>query len=258
MCSVNGFDDLAQRMGDLYDTAAKRGFGLQTLPVVDCRTEAVNTVYLRPTGVDRTITPLVDEELLAVGTYDASGATNTINRTLMLTMEAAVERATALIRQSPDVKCIVPVNGAALHDKDTATQFTNYCRSYARHLSQTLIFEVVCISGSNAMSYLDEIAIILYPFCLTYSARITPKTQDLRLYATCNYSGIALDLKDKPWPMKAVGSYFDDLVRRSEQHRLKAYCHGLGSPELADAARQAGVRYLSGSGVNALFGLMAA
>lgn len=249
------FGNLAQQMGDLYDAAARKGFDLKPVPVFDTRNDLVNTLYLRPTGVDRTIRPLEDEELLAVGTYDASGIGNTITRTMILTLEAAIEIIPAFLKLSPDLKCIVPLNAAMLHDRHTASLFTTFCRTHARHLAPSLIFEVVNITGEQVMSHLDEIALILYPFCLTYSARIAPKTQNLRLYASCNYSGIALDLKGRPWPMKAVGGYFADLVSRSEQHRLKAYCHGLGTAELADAARQAGIRFISGPGVNDLFGL---
>lgn len=247
-------DTLARQIGSLYDDAARKGFDLKPVPVFDTRNSVVNTLYFRPTGVDRTIRPVEDEDLLAVGTYDLSGG-DPIARTMMLTLEAAIEKIPAFLRLAPDVKCIIPVNAALLQNRDTASQFTTFCRTHARHLTSALIFEVVNITGDQGMSHLDEIALLLYPFCLTYSARIAPKTQDLRLYASCNYSGIALDLKGKPWPMKAVGGYFEDLVSRSEQHRLKAYCHGLGSPDLAEAAQQAGIRFLSGPGVNALFNL---
>lgn len=247
-------ETLAQQIGTLYDDAARKGFDLKPIPVFDTRHDVVNTLYFRPTGVDRTVRPVEDEELLAVGTYDLSGR-DPIARTMLLTLETAVEKIPGFLKLAPDVKCIIPVNAALLHHRETASLFTTFCRSHARHLTSALIFEVVNITGDQAMSHLDEIALLLYPFCLTYSARIAPKTQDLRLYASCNYSGIALDLKGKPWPMKAVGGYFEDLVSRSEQHRLKAYCHGIGSAELADAARQAGIRFLSGPGVNDLFDL---
>jgi len=165
------------------------------------------------------------------------------------TLDMAAARAGLMVNTGDDRKLIVPVNGSALAHKGIASALTERCREFSRDIAQSIIFEVTNAEDDKSMAVLDEIAIILYPFCLTYSARIKPKTQNLKLYAACNYTGIALHLKDKPWPMKAVGGYFEDLTARTESNRLKAYCHGLGTPELVEAALAAGVRFVSGPGV---------
>lgn len=230
--------------------AAAPGFTVDFLPVYDGREGRVNTLYCRPSG---TTGPdgvaMADEELLAVGTSGRTWRPELTLRVMLQTLEMAAARAGLMVNSGDDRKLIVPLNGSALTSREVASALTERCRQLSREVAQTLIFEVTNAEDDKSLSVLDEIAIILYPFCLTYSARIKPKTQNLKLYAACNYTGIALHLKDKPWPMKAVGGYFEDLTERAERNRLKAYCHGLGTPELVEAALAAGLRFVSGPGV---------
>lgn len=229
----------------------KLPFTVDFLPVYDGREERVNTLYCRPSATGPDGRSIADEDLLALGTTGRSLKPDIVTRTMLHTVDMAAARAGMMVNSGDDRKLIVPVNGTALAHRDIASALTERCRELSRDVTQVLIFEVTNAEDDKSLSVLDEIAIILYPFCLTYSARIKPKTQDLKLYASCNYTGIALHLKDKPWPMKAVGGYFEDLTRRAEASRLKAYCHGLGSPDLVDAALNAGVRFVCGPGVKA-------
>lgn len=225
------------------------GFSMDFLPVFDGREGKVNTLYCRPTARMPDGRFLSDEALLAEGLAGRTVNEALLIKTMLRTLEMAAVRAALLAKTGDGRKIIVPVNGAALAIPAVATAFAEGCRTFIRDLGPNILFEATNMDDEKSMGYLDEVAILLYPFCLTYAARILPKTQNLKLYATTNYSGIALHLRDKPWPMKAVGSYFDDLVKRSEANRLKAYCHGLGSTELVDAALAAGVRFVSGPGV---------
>lgn len=232
------------------DTAReKMPFTVDFLPVYDGRAGRVNTLYCRPSATTPEGGTAADEELLALGTGGRGGMSDVVVRTMLHTLDMAAARAGMMRAGGDGRKLIVPVNGAALARREIASVLTERCRELSREITQALIFEVTNAEDDTSLSVLDEIAIILHPFCLTYSARIKPKTQDLKLYATCNYTGIALHLKDKPWPMKAVGGYFADLTQRTEASRLKAYCHGLGTPELVEAALSAGVRFVSGPGV---------
>lgn len=227
------------------------GFSMDFLPVLDGRENRVNTLYCRPTARLSDGRFLSDDALLAAGLEGRSRTESVVVKTLLRTLEMAGVRASLMAKTNDPRKLIVPVNGSALAIPAIATAFAEGCRTFIRDLGPSIVFEVTNMDDEKSMGYLDEVAILLYPFCLTYSARILPKTQNLKLYATTNYTGIALHLRDKPWPMKAVGSYFDDLVARTESNRLKAYCHGVGSLELVDAALAAGVRYIAGSGVKA-------
>ncbi|MFA7429658.1 MAG: hypothetical protein WCZ23_05855 [Rhodospirillaceae bacterium] len=224
-------------------------FSMDFLPVLDGRESRVNTLYCRPTARLPDGTFLSDDTLLSSGMAGRTVNDALLIKMMLRTLEMAGVRAALMAKTGDTRKIIIPVNGAALAIPAVAAAFADGCRTFIRDLSQSILFEVTNMDDEKSMGYLDEVAILLYPFCLTYSARILPKTQNFKLYATTNYSGIALHLRDKPWPMKAVGSYFDDLVKRSEANRLKAYCHGLGSVELVEAALAAGVRFVSGPGV---------
>lgn len=227
------------------------GFSMDFLPVLDRRENQVNTLYCRPTARLSDGRFLSDDALLAAGLEGRNPNESLVTKTMLRTLEMAGVRATLMAKTQDPRKLIVPVNGSALALPNVATAFAGGCRTFIRDHGPSILFEVTNMDDEKSMGYLDEVAILLYPFCLTYSARILPKTQNLKLYATTNYSGIALHLRDKPWPMKAVGSYFEDLVARTETNRLKAYCHGVGSLELVDAALAAGVRFISGPGVKA-------
>lgn len=218
-------------------------------PVFDCRHGVVNTYYACPIlrGPQRSMS---DEDVLVLGTEGRSLSLGLVQRLMTGIVGGALEKAAALTAEGAGHKVVVPINGWALTHREVASTFTDLCRRYRGDVHQSVIFEITNMTNENRLSHLDDIAIILYPFCLTYTARILPKTQDLKHYAACNYTGISLYLKNKPWPMAALGTYFSDLVRRTEANRLKAYCHGLGSVELTGAAREAGVRFLSGSGVS--------
>jgi hypothetical protein len=225
------------------------GFSMDFLPVFDGREGEVNTLYCRPTARSADGTVVADTDLLALGMSATVPRPRLTVRAMLHTMDMAAARAGLMVNAGDPRKLIVPVNGVALARKDIASALTERCREFGRDVAQTLIFEVTNTETGASLGVLDEIAIILYPFCLTYSARILPKAQDLKLYASCNYAGVALHMKDKPWPMKAVGGYFDDFTARTEAQRLKAYCHGLGTPALVEAALSAGVRFVSGPGV---------
>lgn len=224
-------------------------FSMDFQPVLDGREGRVNTLYCRPTARLPDGRFLSDDVLLGAGLEGRTVNEALLIKMMLRTLEMASVRAALMAKNNDARKIIIPVNGAGLAIPAVATAFAEGCRTFIRDLGPNILFEATNMDDEKSMGYLDEVAILLYPFCLTYAARILPKSQNLKLYATTNYTGIALHLRDKPWPMKAVGSYFDDLVKRSETNRLKAYCHGLGSVDLVEAALAAGVRFVSGPGV---------
>lgn len=224
-------------------------FSMDFLPVFDRRDGCVNTLYCRPTACLVDGRRLDDEDLLAIGMTGRTVNEAAVTKVMVRTLEMASVRANLMASTGDDRKILVPVNGAALSRRSIAGVFTEACRTFTREHTERLLFEATNMDDEKSQAFLDEVAILLYPFCLTYSARALPRTQNFKLYATTNFAGIALHLRDKPWPMKALGTYFADLVDRAEKSRLKAYCHGLGTPELVDAALAAGVRFVSGAGV---------
>jgi len=219
------------------------------VPIFDHRHDKFDTLYCFPKMTKADGSLVADDALLGEG----SGG-RVVNEKLLIknmegTLQAGMQKAKQIAASGEDIKIIIPINGLALLVKAVAVEFSNICRPLDDAVRQAVIFEVTNIVDVNRMSFLDDIAIVLFPFCLTYGMRVLPSMRDFSICATCNYSGVALDLKNKPWPAKDVGAHLTNFAKATEANRLKAYVHGIATPELMAAAIEAGVRFIDGAAV---------
>ncbi|MBF0304318.1 MAG: hypothetical protein HQL41_01520 [Alphaproteobacteria bacterium] len=219
------------------------------VPVHDNRDDAWDTIYLRP-RLDRPEGAIEDEALLGLGWEERQRNVKAVTRTMLDVVEAGFDTAYRLIEAGEaQTKVIVPLFGAAFVDKSVASAFTEACKAQPPDVHRRIVFEVTGVGDEVAMSWLDDVAIVLHLFCLSYTCRVTPRSRNFTFHATCNYSGVSLDLANKPWPVDRVGPFLVDFVAKCKIARLRAYVHGVGSAELAAAAIEAGVRFMDGSAV---------
>lgn len=219
------------------------------VPVRDNRTDAWDTLYLRP-RLEGAQGAIEDEALLGLGWEERQRNVKGVTRTMLAVLEAGFGTARRLIDEgASDTKVIVPLFGAAFVDKSVASAFTEACKAQPRAIHEQIVFEVTGVDDEVAMSWLDEVAIVLYLFCLSYICRVSPRSRNFSFQATCNYAGVSLDLGNKPWPVDRVGPFLAEFAVKCEAARLKAYVHGVGTAELAAAAVAAGVRYMDGAAV---------
>ncbi|MEO5336382.1 MAG: hypothetical protein H7841_05760 [Magnetospirillum sp. WYHS-4] len=158
-----------------------------------------------------------------------------------------IKKAEELLNQGSDIKVIVPINGVALTYKPIASEFVRLCKSVPERVWSSTIFEVTNVNNVERMSFLDDIAVILYSFCLTFGARILPTCRDLKIYSTCNYSGVALTMGNRPMDVEKIRPFLRDFAERTERCRLKAYLHDIATPEIVDLARETGIRFVDGN-----------
>lgn len=217
--------------------------------VLDNRTNAHNTWYCLPYRENEDGTRIEDEALLSQGMEGRSIVERIVLDNMLGTIDHALSKAMAIHAESRDEVIIVPINGAALLYKNIATEFTAHCKKVPPAVLQLVIFEVVNSADESTMSFLDEIAVILYLFCLTYSCRISPATPDYTYYATCNYSAVSFWLGNRNWPLAKLSPLLTLMAQKAEKSRLKIYLHGVGSAPIRDAAAQAGIHYLDGNAI---------
>lgn len=220
------------------------------LPVVDTEAGIVSAYYCRPHLGKPDGGILVDEDVLALGTDGQAINDNLVVKTMLATLTAGVAKARKLVLQGSEAKVLLPINGAALIMKQVAAEFANFNRHLEEPVRQSIAYEVTNINDDQKLSYLDDIAIVLYPFCATYGARASLKTANYKVYSACNYNNISINLLDKPWPVQQLETYLQNYANLTGASRLNAYVHGLGTPALAEAAMAAGLRFLSGKGVS--------
>lgn len=151
------------------------------------------------------------------------------------------------LRNSGEVgMVVVPLNARGLILKQVASEFAAACRALDNDLVGRFIIEVCHFPKIVDMSFLDDLAILLYPFSPIYIARPNTGWTDFKLIANCNYQGVAIDLQDKAWPAEKVGPFLAEFVRNARSNRLPAYLHGVGSPAIASAGNEAGFDFLDG------------
>ena len=188
----------------------------------------------------------IGDAILLEGSMGKALETKTLekNITWMMTRTITFMRAARSRGDSPAV--IVPMNSAALRSKEVASAFTQKCREIDQDMKDQFTVEAFNFPKNMSLGYLDDIAILLYPFSPVYIARPNMGWSDFTVLANCNFQGASIDLHDKPWPIEKAQPYLEDFVRNCQANRLPAYAHGMGTPEIASAAKAAGFDYLDG------------
>lgn len=219
------------------------------VPIFDHRQGKFDTLYCFPKMTKTDGSAAADDVLLGEGGGGRVANEKLLIRNMEGTLQAGLHKAKQMAASGDNTKIVIPVNGPALLIKAVAVEFSNICRPLDDAVRQAVIFEATNVVDAKRMSVLDDIAIVLFPFCLTYGIRVLPSMRDFSVCATCNYSGVALDLKNRPWPVKDVSAFLVNFAKATEANRLKAYVHGIATPELMAAAVEAGIRFIDGAAV---------
>ncbi|MBF0248316.1 MAG: hypothetical protein HQL36_09650 [Alphaproteobacteria bacterium] len=190
-----------------------------------------------------------DEMLLSQGMDVKSVNTALVVENMLGTVRRGFAKALAQVNEGNGKLVIIPINGAALVRKEIATEFTAFCKTVPQEVFQAVVFEVTNVSDASAMSFLDEVAIVLYLFCATYSCRISPLTQNYSFYATCNYASVTLALGGQKLPVEKLGPHLQRVSQKAETSRLDVYLHGVPDTETKAAVERSGIRYMDGPGV---------
>lgn len=179
---------------------------------------------------------------------DASADSALLGVNALATIRLAAEQIEVLLAEGSPANAIVPVSAAALLDKDAADPIAAACQALPREIRERLVFEVLGLASSFAPSQADDIAIVLYPCCRFYTARVDPQTADLKLLTACNFAGAAIDLGDQPWPDEVVRPILTTFVENAARNRLTVFVHRIGTPEIIGLAADLGVTYADGKG----------
>ena len=131
---------------------------------------------------------------------------------------------------------IVPLNALALGLTEIASEFTETCREIDDDVRANFVFEVGNFPKKLPLSLIDDLAILMYPFCRYYLARPNVGQLDLKVFANTNFQGVALDFRDKPWPIGKAKPAIEKFFASAQRQRLSTYLHGVGSKEILEAA----------------------
>ncbi len=225
-------------------------FKCDFIPVIDAMTGETMAYYCRPSGPGADGAALSDEAFLASGSKEdqsldaAPAITN-----MRLTLDAAFQKARELAGGGAGL--IAPINGQGLANETMANIFTSVCQENGKDAVGDIVFEVTNASDQATMDFLDELAVVMFPFCKAYTARVPLDVPDVKVYCTCNYAGVAIDLENKPWTGEEVGDRLAALVQMAEGANLKAHVHGIGTEEVLSIAQAAGAHLIDGDAVSA-------
>lgn len=164
----------------------------------------------------------------------------------------AVERIGELAAEGAMTQVLVPIDAAILLDAQAAARFGEICEALPQDVRDRLLFEVTGLTESFSQAEADDIAIILYPHCHAYIARVASAAADFKLLTTCNFAGVAIDLGGRPWPEDEARPALAAFVEKSVANRLTSFLHGVDAPELVDLARETGVNYADGAALGGL------
>lgn len=187
-----------------------------------------------------------DEALLPIGMNERGVNHAIVIESMVETIKRGVTKATKVFYDGGDQKFIIPVNGSALVHKEIAIEFMSHMKGVTADILKSITFEVTNVSDDSSMSFLDEVAIMLYIFCHTYSCRISPAILNFSYYATCNYSSVAFSLGNKEWPIDKISGPLRRIGLMAEANRLKVYLHGVATDDIKAAALASKIQYLDG------------
>lgn len=144
-------------------------------------------------------------------------------------------------------RMLVRINSLALATSEAAAQVTETFRTLSREERAHIIPEILEFPKSLSLNTLDDITIPLMAFFDTWIAHPEKQQSDFTPFANLNYSGVSLDLFDKPMDLKLASKVIQLFTQRASHRRLPTTIHGLATPQLAKLARIANADVLSGA-----------
>ena len=116
---------------------------------------------------------------------------------------------------------VVPLNAVAVSVPAVATSFADVCREIEGQFSGQLIFEIFNFPERFTLDYLDQLGILVFPFSKYYTARPSPSLIDFKLFANCNFQGVASISRTSPGRRKKSVPIWRNSVNRQN---LTVWC----------------------------------
>ncbi|NQV56131.1 MAG: hypothetical protein HQ503_09765 [Rhodospirillales bacterium] len=234
----------------INDNAASKGITTEFWPLVVSGAPAENLFYCVAELTNSSGKVLRGDDALIAGStervLDQARLTNTVTEVLVNTRKFLKSRSA----DGKSATAVVPINAVALSLDSFATAFAKGCRQIAKNTNGKLVFELSNLPGQISLDYLDNLSILMFPFCRHYIARPNPAWTDFSIFTNCNFQGISFHLKDKAWPTDQIQPHLEKFCRSALENRLDPYIHGVENEAILNVARRAGFKYLDGSGVH--------
>lgn len=144
---------------------------------------------------------------------------------------------------------IVPINVLGLGLSRFANVFAEKCRDMHNNSEGKLVFELFNFPEKFSLDYLDNLSILVFPFCRHYIARPRPGWTNFTIFTNCNFQGVSFHLMGKAWPVDQIKPHLQTFCASAGAGRLHTYVHGIANQAIDKAARSAGFTYLNGTGV---------
>jgi len=214
-------------------------------PVWETDTTHVDLFYAKPILRDAAGNELAgDKPLVRQTTVEA-----TMQRQVRY-LKLAFQAMRARFDQGERFRMLVRINSVALATSEAAAEVTDVLRELSTEERQNIIPEIIDFPKSLSLNTLDDITIPLMAFFDSWFAQPEKEQTDFTPFANLNYSGVALDLSDKPIDLKLAGKVFQLFAQRASHRRLPTWVLGIPTPELAKVARISGINTLSGAYMN--------
>ena len=144
-------------------------------------------------------------------------------------------------------RLMVRVNSVSVATGEAASEVASAFRLLDKEQRKHVVVEVSDFPKNLSLDNMDDITIVLMPFCDTMVARPAQDMTDYTLFANLNYAGVVLDLADKPIDLKLAGQLFKLFASRADARRLPMWMLGLPTSSIAKLGRISKAAALSGA-----------
>ncbi len=217
--------------------------------VVHTVTGEVSTQYCIPGGTGRNGQLLLGDDYLLDGSDGRLLDQALMEARLTTLLKEATKKLSENLASNPGQFVIVPINALALEVESLTTVFGDLCRAIPEDARANLIFEVMNLPRTPQLDVIDNLAILLFPFCRFFIARPQPGCTDFTTFTNCNFQGVCFNLKNKPWPVDKIQPDLAAFKENAFACRMATYLHGCATPEIVAVANGLGFEYLDGSAV---------
>ena len=190
---------------------------------------------------------LVGDDIMLEGSQSKVLEAKILGANIRWVLNKTIARMRMAAARGENAKTIIPINAMALTLKEVASAFSETCRQMEPELKEHFVVEAFNFAPNMNLSFLDNVAILFYPFSPVYLARPNRGWLDFKILANCNFQGVSMDMQNKSWPVEKVQPYLTNFVLNSQAHRLPTYAHGLATPAIATAAKEANFDFLDGN-----------
>lgn len=218
-------------------------------PVIDARDRATVAYYCVPYAKTQEDDLMVGDEFVEAGSMGKKLDAEVLSKNVRRLVRSISTQMMTKISLGTDAQVIVPINAEAMTLNSVASALAEECRQVEKAAMSMVTFEAVHFPKGHALSILDDLAILLYPFSDRYIGRPPSGSLDFTSFANTNFAGVTFDLKNKAWPVDKVRPFLENFTTSAKNNRLSTYLHGVGTPEIASLAEELGYDFVDGDAI---------